>query len=149
MQTPVNKGVFLDASQAALQGSVATPARDDAGVRTIGLLLSEAALRRQRTAGDQRGSPSRLRTGAARAYLIDEQAKIIAGILPIPFSMRSMRPTYGRPITILSAYVGAQLIRRLGSPCRVAGANPPGSVSRLLVELDDGRFKLRRRNLAY
>jgi trimethylamine---corrinoid protein Co-methyltransferase len=59
--------------------------------------------------------------GAATAYRVNPRACVIGGIIPVPFSMSSMRPAYGQPLTLLAAYLGASLIRRLGMPCRVDG----------------------------
>jgi len=59
--------------------------------------------------------------GAATAYRVNPDACVIAGIIPVPFSMSSMRLAYGQPLTLMAAYLGASLIRRLGMPCRVDG----------------------------
>jgi trimethylamine---corrinoid protein Co-methyltransferase len=66
--------------------------------------------------------------GAATAYRVNPDACVIAGIIPVPFSMSSMRLAYGQPLTLLAAYLGASLIRRLSLPCRIDGG--PSSAKR-------------------
>ncbi len=67
--------------------------------------------------------------GAATAYLVNPKAKILAGIIPAPFSMSSMRPTYGQPMSLWSATLGAHMIRRLGLPCRIDGGPTSAKLS--------------------
>ena len=59
--------------------------------------------------------------GAALTQLVRPGAPVMAGLYGIPFSMRSMIPVYGDPISQQFQFAAAQLVRRLGIPVRGEG----------------------------
>jgi trimethylamine--corrinoid protein Co-methyltransferase len=59
--------------------------------------------------------------GLATVQLINPGAPVMAGLVAVPFSMRTMRPDCGSPSTWLMSMVAGHLCRRLGVPFRCDG----------------------------
>ena len=60
--------------------------------------------------------------GLTLAQLYRPGVPVMLGICTLPFSMRSMLPVFGDPVTWMGQYAGVQLARRLGLPAFSYGA---------------------------
>ncbi len=59
--------------------------------------------------------------GLALTQLYRPGAPVVMGLYAVPFSMSTMQPVFGDPVSNLSQIAGIQLARRLGVPCRGDG----------------------------